>query len=75
MAVVQREINTNEVDHRADALGAESIFRIAGNRILRIEPVPRGKMADVPLQKSRSGLKSADVLDYLREDAERRSEC
>jgi hypothetical protein len=28
----------------------------------------RGKMADIPLQKSKSGLTSADVLDYLREE-------
>jgi hypothetical protein len=32
-------------------------------------------MADVPLQKSKSGLSSADVLHYLREETARRSEC
>ncbi|GBR77679.1 hypothetical protein RDn1_338 [Candidatus Termititenax dinenymphae] len=69
--------DNNPVDgyHRTDDLGAQAIFRIAGNRILRIDPVPRGKMADVPLQKSKNGLTSADVLDYLREEAGRSSEC
>ncbi|GHV96152.1 hypothetical protein AGMMS50293_24720 [Spirochaetia bacterium] len=41
----------------------------AGNRIFRIDPLPRGKMAEVLLQKSKNGLTSADVLNYLREDA------
>ncbi|MDR1971654.1 MAG: hypothetical protein LBQ46_07010 [Treponema sp.] len=61
--------------HPADDLGAKAIFRIAGNRVFRIDPLPRGKMADVPLQKSKIGLTSADVLDYLREETAQRSEC
>jgi hypothetical protein len=61
--------------HPADGLGAKTVFRLAGNRIFRIDPLPRGKMADVPLQKSKSGLTGADVLNYLREDTGRGPEC
>ena len=64
-----------DANNPVDGLGAQAIFRIAGNRIFRIDPLPRGKMADVPLQKSKNGLTSADVLDYLREEAGRSSEC
>jgi hypothetical protein len=65
---VKEEIKKDTITHVADVFGAKTFFRIAGNRILRIEPRHRGKMADIPLQKSKTGLTSADVLDYLRED-------
>ncbi|GHV16957.1 hypothetical protein FACS189493_3700 [Spirochaetia bacterium] len=66
----QKNMESRPVDgyHRADSLGEKIIFRLAGNRIFRIDPLPRGKMADVPLQKNKNGLTSADVLNYLRED-------
>ncbi|GHT83104.1 hypothetical protein FACS1894137_03410 [Spirochaetia bacterium] len=70
----------NAESHPVDSLGEKVVFRLAGNRIFRIDPLPRGKMADVPLQKNKNGLTSADVLNYLREDASdqrsgRKSEC
>jgi hypothetical protein len=67
MIAVQEEIKKDTTTHGADVLGAKTIFHVAGNRILRIESRPRGKMADIPLQKSKMGLTSVDVLDYLRE--------
>jgi hypothetical protein len=57
--------------HCDDGSSAKAIFRIAGNRVFMIDPLPRGKMADVPLQKSKNGLTSADVLNYLREETGR----
>jgi hypothetical protein len=68
MVAVQEEIKKDTITHGADVLGAKTIFHVAGNRILRIESRSRGKRADIPLQKSKTGLTSADVLDYLRED-------
>jgi hypothetical protein len=73
--VHEKTILKNTDSHPADSLDAKVVFRLAGNRIFRIDPLPRGKMADVPLQKSKNGLTSADVLNYLREDAGRRAEC
>ena len=79
MSETVREKNANnhlaDDYHPTDDLGAKALFRLAGNRVFRIDPLPRGKMADVPLQKSKSGLTGADVLNYLREDANRESEC
>jgi hypothetical protein len=72
METAHEKIALKNVESRP---GEKVIFRLAGNRIFRIDPLPRGKMADVPLQKSKNGLTSADVLNYLREDADRRSEC
>jgi hypothetical protein len=65
----------NAVNHRTGGLGTKAVYRLAGNRIFRIDPLPRGKMADVPLQKSKNGLTSVDVLNYLREEVGRGSKC
>ena len=73
--VHEKIILKNAVNQQVDGLGAKTIFRVAGNRVFRIDPLPRGKMADVPLQKSKNGLSSADVLDYLREEVSGSSEC
>ena len=70
METVHEKITLKNAESRpADDLGEKIIFRLAGNRIFLIDPLPRGKMADVPLQKSKNGLTSADVLNYLRKDA------
>ena len=65
---VQKNGTNNAVNQGVAISGTKNIFYIAGNRIFRVEPLPRGKMADIPLQKSKSGLTSSDVLDYLREE-------
>jgi hypothetical protein len=55
----------DDANYLQDDLGAKAIFRIAGNHVFRIDPLPRGKIADVPLQKSKSGLSSTDVRNYF----------